>query len=128
MLVVDDNTDDAVLLGGVLCHSGRQDHVGAPSIRDRGAQSPARQGNGQRPCLVIMDDLLPDMHGSDLADVMARDPVFGSPRVVLVSGQPQAGRTGAWMDWLTKPATWQGWVALALDLSKRFLLPGVSSH
>ena len=98
VLVVDDNTDDALLLEEAFASLGggiTWEHLPTGTA----AQNRLRGWNILgAPALIIMDDLLPDMRGSDLADVMARGPGFGSPRVVLVSGQAQAGLTGGWTD------------------------------
>lgn len=98
VLVADDNTDGAMLLEEAFANLGGRitwEHLTSRTA----AQNLLRGWNILgAPALIIMDDLLPGMRGSDLVDVMVRDPGFGSPRVVLVSGQTQAGLTGGWAD------------------------------
>jgi CheY-like chemotaxis protein len=71
--------------------------------------------------LVLINDYLPDMRGSDLAKVLARDPAFGVPRVVLMAGGPYYLQLGSWEAWLEKPRSWSDWGDLAHQLQQRLL-------
>ena len=77
----------------------------------------------QRPTLVLIDNHLPDMRGTELAARLAADPQYGNPRMVLLSGDVASNRNkGEWEDWLEKPASWGEWETLARDLLQRFLI------
>jgi CheY-like chemotaxis protein len=79
--------------------------------------------------LVLINDYLPDMRGSDLAKVLARDPAFGVPRVVLVAGGPYYLQLGSWEAWLEKPRSWSDWEDLAQQLRQRLLAaPGIMAE
>ncbi len=77
---------------------------------------------GWRPALVLLDDHLPDIRGPDLAEILATDPQYGQPLVVVLSGNKGCARSGAWKDWIEKPSAWAEWEIMARELLCRFLV------
>jgi len=122
VLVIEDNPAEALLIGEAFASVSIPVDLECVST---GADALARLllGNpGTRPTLVLMDNHLPDIRGTELAATLAKDAQYGNPRVVLLSGDVARERTGDWEDWLEKPASWQEWESLARELLQRFLI------
>jgi CheY-like chemotaxis protein len=122
VLVVEDNDAEALLMAEAFASASLP--VDLETVAS-GAEALARLApghSGGRPALVLMDNHLPDMRGTELANILARDMRYGQPRVVLLSGDMQRDLRGAWEDWLPKPSSWHEWEALAGEVLRRFLV------
>lgn len=128
VLIVEDNAAEALLIEEAFAA------VSIPVDLERvstGKEALARlrpDSANPRPTLVLMDNHLPDIRGTELAAILASDPQYGNPRVILLSGDLGCHRKGDWEDWLQKPASWQEWEALARELLQRFLIGSTRNH
>ena len=102
VMVVDDDADLRESIAAVLSAAG---HTYA--MADDGAAALARlRAQGPRPCLVLLDLMMPRMSGFELRTVMKEDPALASIPVVVVTGAGAlAQRRAAELDVeiLTKP-------------------------
>ena len=122
VVVVEDNPAEASLIGEAFAAISIPVDLECVTTGARALQRLRQDAEGRRPTLVLLDNHLPDMRGTELATTLAEDPQYGTPRVVLLSGDPPRGRSGPWEDWLQKPESWDGWEQLARQLLQRFLM------
>jgi CheY-like chemotaxis protein len=87
--VVDD--DPALLENIAECLSGQGFEV---SVARSGAAALRRLEEGPRPAVVIIDQLMPGMLGTELVTRIRRQPALAGIRLVLVSGLPPARGSG----------------------------------
>jgi CheY-like chemotaxis protein len=91
ILVVDD--DPALLDNIAECLTGEGYQV---SVARDAAGALARLATPPRPALVIADQLMPGMTGSELLDLIRQEPGLAGVRLILVSGLlPPRGPIGA---------------------------------
>lgn len=88
VLVVDDDRDFTRLLSRMLDNPVRRYEVASAAGGHEGLQL-ARHF---RPDLILLDLLMPDMHGAEFLAQLRSDPTYGTPAVVVVSGEDAAGR------------------------------------
>lgn len=123
VLMVDDNPQESFLLRDAF------EDIQAPIIMDAvGSAAEARQhlrrsaaGIVVHPTLVILDLMLPDGNGVDLADELAGDAEYQTPRIVLLTGSIRSAVSGPWSEWLEKPVSWMAWKKLAQGMCQRYL-------
>ena len=89
ILVIDDDDDiretiaEGLSLAGLEVHKAKNGQEGLGMLRD-----------GLRPCLILLDLIMPVMNGWAFSEEVARDPAFSSLRVCIISatglgaGQP----------------------------------------
>jgi CheY-like chemotaxis protein len=87
--VVDD--DPALLENIAECLSGEGFEV---SLARSGAEALLRLGEAPRPAVVIIDQLMPGMTGTELVARIRRQPALAGIRLLLVSGLPPARGNG----------------------------------
>ena len=92
ILVVDD--DPALLENIAECLAGEGFEV---SVARDGAGALIRLAALPRPALVIVDQLMPGMTGTELVARIRREPSLAGVRLVLVSGLPPS-RSTDWAD------------------------------
>jgi CheY-like chemotaxis protein len=124
VVVVEDNPAEAALIGEAFASISIPVDLECLTTGARALQRLRQDAAGRRPTLVLLDNHLPDMRGTELAAKLAEDDAYGHPRVVLLSGDPPRGLVGPWEDWLVKPESWDGWEHLARQLLQRFLVGG----
>jgi CheY-like chemotaxis protein len=122
VLVVEDNAAEALLIEEAFSSISIPVDLECVSTGAEARARLSKDSSARRPTLVLVDNHLPDIRGTDLANILATDPQYGHPRVVLLSGDLVRDRKGSWEDWLEKPASWQQWEVLARDLLQRFLI------
>jgi CheY-like chemotaxis protein len=82
VLVVDDDADLRESIGVVLAAAG---HAYMTAVDGADALKRLR-GEGVRPCVVLLDLMMPRMNGFELCAVMKADPLLASIPVVIVTG------------------------------------------
>ncbi len=98
ILIVD---DDVALLENISeCLSGEGFEV---SVARDAAGALARLAALPRPALVIVDQLMPGMTGSELVAQLRREPALAGVRLVLISGLPPPAGPNAADAVLEKP-------------------------
>lgn len=90
VLVVEDEDDIRELLVLLLSMDGLE----VASARD-GLEALAAMRHGERPAVILLDLMMPRMSGDDFLRVRRRDPELARVPTVIVSGDPEAARTGA---------------------------------
>jgi CheY-like chemotaxis protein len=83
VLVVDDDEDLREAVEAVLLARGHR----VVTASD-GAEALAwlREGTGRRPCLVLLDLMMPGMNGFELMSAMRADPALATIPVVVITG------------------------------------------
>jgi CheY-like chemotaxis protein len=83
VLVVEDDEDLRSAMEAVLLARGHR-----VATAGDGAEALAwlREGAGRRPCLVLLDLMMPGMNGFELMSVMNADPVLATIPVVVITG------------------------------------------
>ena len=95
VLVIDDDADLRESLGAVLGAAG---HVFATAIDGLDGLSKLRN-DARRPCVVLLDLMMPRMSGFELRSVMKSDPALSSiPVLVLTGAGPLADRRASELD------------------------------
>lgn len=122
MLVVEDNAAEALLIEEAFAAVSVPVDLERVSNGKQALERLRTDAAGRRPTLVLMDNHLPDMRGTELARILSTDPGYGHPRIVLLSGDLVRDSQGDWEDWLEKPASWHEWEGLARELLQRFLI------
>lgn len=101
ILVVDDESSIRDLLRDILAFEGHQVHVAT-----NGHQALEQLRGGGRPCVVLMDLVMPGMNGWELAARIHADPALAEIPLVVIAANPRhaddAARIGA-ERWLGKP-------------------------
>jgi CheY-like chemotaxis protein len=100
VLVIDDDADLRESIGVVLEAAGRSYTTAADGVDG------LRRLRARRPCLVLLDLMMPHMSGFELRSAMKADPALSSIPVVIVTGAgPLADRRARELDVeiLTKP-------------------------
>jgi CheY-like chemotaxis protein len=123
VLMVDDDPQESLLLREAF------EDIQAPVIMDAVVSAAeARQhlrrsaaGIVMHPTLVILDLLLPDGNGVDLADELFAAAEYKVPRMVLLTGNTCSAASGSWSERLEKPASWTAWRKLAQGMCQRHL-------
>jgi CheY-like chemotaxis protein len=90
VLVVEDEDDIRELLVLLLSMEGLE----VESARD-GLEALAAVRHGARPAVILLDLMMPRMSGGDFLRARRRDPELARVPTVIVSGDPEAARTGA---------------------------------
>jgi len=85
VLVVDDDADICEVIQAILEVHGY--HV--VTARD-GAEALAQLRGGVRPCLIILDLMMPNMNGFQFRQEQQRDPTFRAIPVTVLSGDGRA--------------------------------------
>jgi CheY-like chemotaxis protein len=85
VLVVDDDADICEALSMTLEICG----YNVTTARD-GAAALARLRGGMRPCLIILDLMMPQMNGFQFREEQLRDPALRDIPVVILSGDGRA--------------------------------------
>jgi two-component system response regulator MprA len=100
VLVVDDDPDICEVIQTVLELYGYR----AISARD-GAEALLQLREGVRPCLIILDLMMPRMNGFQFREEQQKDPAFRNIPVVVLSGDGKAEGKAAnlGLDGLRKP-------------------------
>ena len=102
VLVVEDDEDIRADLTAILSLKGF-----AVTEASNGKEALARLRVGERPCLVVLDLMMPVMNGWELRGVMRADPALAGIPVVVVSGKgripPEEAATLAPAAVLVKP-------------------------
>jgi CheY-like chemotaxis protein len=113
VLVVDDEPDLCETLRVILQMHGY--HV--VTCRD-GAEALAQLRAGVRPCLILLDLMMPRMNGMQFHEEQARDPALRQIPVVVLSGGGKLESTAAalGMEWLRKPVE----LPVLLETVRRF--------
>jgi two-component system, sensor histidine kinase and response regulator len=89
-LVVDDNATARRIICDALAHVGAV-ATEAPSV-DAGLAEVRRSADGGEPFdVVILDQMMPDREGFELAQAVHEDPSYGSPRILMVTSAALAG-------------------------------------
>ena len=117
LLLVEDNESDIELLN--LAFEQRGYHADIATFRsgDRAWQHLARLAatNGQAPDIILLDDQLPVMSGSELFQRISADPFFARSIVTVFSAKPPELliRQGVTPDAIIpKPLDWKGYGAV----------------
>jgi CheY-like chemotaxis protein len=85
ILVVDDQTENTDAVGLLLEQSGLD-----VRIAHDGEEALAALHRGLRPCLVVVDLMMPKMDGWEFRQRQLSDPQFATIPVVMMSGYPNA--------------------------------------
>jgi CheY-like chemotaxis protein len=85
ILVVDDQTESSDAVGLLLEHQGLK-----VRIAHDGEEALAALYQGLRPCLVVVDLMMPKMDGWEFRQRQLSDPQFAEIPVVIMSGYPNA--------------------------------------
>jgi CheY-like chemotaxis protein len=88
VLVVDDEEDTREALREVV------EMVGCSAILVANGQEALDALAGFRPCLIILDLLMPVMTGAELLDAMRRDPILADLPVVISTSAPSRAPPG----------------------------------
>jgi CheY-like chemotaxis protein len=100
ILVVEDDADMLEVMLQVLAAAG----FAATGAR-HGQQALARLEDGLRPCLILLDLMMPVMTGWELDEKLAADPVLSSIPVVFVSAGGVPRPTTRKATYLKKPVS-----------------------
>lgn len=90
ILVVDDQTDSSDAVGLMLEHHGLK-----VRIAHNGEEALAVLQRGLRPCLVVVDLMMPKMDGWEFRQRQLSDPQFATIPVVMMSGYPNAQKAAS---------------------------------
>ncbi|HEX9400922.1 MAG TPA: response regulator [Anaeromyxobacter sp.] len=117
VLVVDDDRDICEAVQTVLELEGY-----AVVMAGDGAEALARLRAGARPCLIILDLMMPNMNGIQFREQQQRDPELRDIPVVVLSGDGTAGMKAAALgvEGLRKPVE----LEVLLDAVQRSCVPG----
>ena len=101
VLIVEDDVDIRESLEGLLVHAGY-----TVATASDGAEALAYMRSHDRPCVVLLDLMMPVMNGRQLRVEMQKDPSLDSIPVVVLSGggrvEEEAAALGA-VGYVTKP-------------------------
>lgn len=114
MLVIDDDPDVLDSLAMVLGDAGYQ-----VETAEGGEQALERLARVDRPSLILLDLMMPNMTGWEFCAAQRKDPRFAQIPVVLVSAADRLGRIAAELGVA-------GWVAKPFNLDR--LLDEVAAH
>jgi CheY-like chemotaxis protein len=81
VLVVDDDTAIRSLISEVLMEEG---HIVVEAINGRQALAYLRSVK-PRPCVILLDLMMPDLNGWDLLQTVQGDPALGDMPIVVIS-------------------------------------------
>jgi CheY-like chemotaxis protein len=96
VLVIDDDADLRESLGALLTAAG---HHYATAVDGQDGLDQLRRGGGKRPCVVLLDLMMPRMSGFELRSLMKSDPTLASiPVLVLTGAGALADRRAAELD------------------------------
>ncbi|HEX5421701.1 MAG TPA: response regulator [Gammaproteobacteria bacterium] len=101
ILLVEDESDLRQAMAWLLEYHGYSVETAA-----NGKEALARLEQIERPCLIILDLMMPEMNGWELRKGLLRHPELADVPVVLVSGAidiDKAARSLKAVDYLTKP-------------------------
>ena len=127
VLVVDDDADIRDTLQSIL------ELYGQPVVTARdGADALVQLRGGVRPCLILLDLMMPRMNGAQFREEQLRDPAFRSLPVVVLSGDAKAEARAAALgvEGLRKPVDLEVLLAVVgrycptTDLARPRLPPG----
>ncbi len=102
VLVVDDDPDIREVLEILLEGHGYRVITAADGVR-----ALERIRGGDRPCVILLDFMMPRMNGMQFRAVQVREPTIADLPVVVLSGDSNAVHTasGLGLEVLTKPVT-----------------------
>jgi CheY-like chemotaxis protein len=80
ILVVEDNDDVREMMTVTLELEGHEVHTAA-----NGRQALAQLENGVRPCVILLDLMMPIMNGWELRSALQRDPRFKDIPIIVIS-------------------------------------------
>jgi CheY-like chemotaxis protein len=84
VLVVDDDDDVRESLCEVLADAGYDVHAAADG------REALREMRSQRPCVVLLDLMMPVVDGWSVAEEMRNDPALADVRICVVTAMPQS--------------------------------------
>lgn len=113
VLVVDDEADLCETLQLIL-----QMHGYVVVTCGDGAEALSRLRGGVRPCLILLDLMMPRMNGVQFREEQVRDPALRAIPVVALSGggKVESTATALGIEWMRKPVE----LALLLERVRRF--------
>lgn len=114
ILVVDDQTESSDAVGLLLEHEGLQVRVAHD-----GEEALDALHRGLRPCLVVVDLMMPKMDGWEFRQRQLSDPAYADIPVLIMSGYPNADKAAGTLGVRT---------VLKKPLSARRLLSLVNRH
>lgn len=101
ILIVEDESDAREALASLIEHHGHSVQTAA-----NGKEALAKLERMGRPCLIILDLMMPEMNGWELREALLEQPELADVPVVLVSGAAgieRAARELNAVDFLEKP-------------------------
>lgn len=84
ILIVEDDEDTRTALRAVL-----EDEGYLVAEASHGEEALAWLAGGERPCLILLDLMMPVMAGREFLEVLRRDPDHAATPVVLISAWPE---------------------------------------
>ena len=101
ILIVEDDADARRLYAIGLNQRGFEVKLAA-----NGAEAVERITNGEKPDVILLDWLLPLMHGGEVLDKLDHDGAMNGVSVLVISGQPAPSHLDPRIQcWLTKPVS-----------------------
>jgi CheY-like chemotaxis protein len=128
ILIVEDNPDEAMLMREALATVIDGLTLTVMSTVDEALAWLAIQPDDRLPALVVTDHHLPDRTGHELIVALRASARNQRLPVVMLSGDDHQPLGMAGVSWYGKPATWEGWRALARELIQQHLPQATTRH
>lgn len=90
VFVVDDDEDIREIISEILINHGYE-----VETAQNGAEALAQLRSGMRPCVILLDLMMPGMNGFEFRAEQLLDPELADIPVVVLTGAGQATRTAA---------------------------------
>lgn len=98
ILIVDDDPDIRETLGEFL---GYEDYAAVTASNGREALERLREGS--KPCVVLLDLMMPVLDGFEFLEIRQQDPALAAVPVIVISAGSQALKSLSGVEFFPKP-------------------------